>query len=119
MGKKWIKTSERLPEEGKFVLARHNKENWISKDPNANCVVVMLERGISKKERELMRKGELDCGKDEYLPLLDCEVKRYYIYNSSDEHGNNLVPYSWQTFGPQSFFGQEITHWMPIEPLNE
>jgi hypothetical protein len=28
--------------------------------------------------------------------------------------GNNLVPYEWDQFGPDRFFGQEITHWMRI-----
>jgi hypothetical protein len=34
-----------------------------------------------------------------------------------DEEGNNTVPWAWQQFGPDSFFGQTITHWMPIAPL--
>ncbi len=32
-------------------------------------------------------------------------------------HGNNLMPYMWDEFGPDSFFGQSITHWMEIPSL--
>lgn len=31
--------------------------------------------------------------------------------------GNNLVPYKWKEFGPDSFFGQDISHWCPIPEL--
>jgi len=27
---------------------------------------------------------------------------------------NNKLPYKWHEFGPGQFFGQEITHWMPL-----
>ena len=37
---KWIKTTEKLPELGQFVLARHNLETWLDDDPNVVCVVV-------------------------------------------------------------------------------
>lgn len=30
---------------------------------------------------------------------------------------NNKVPYEWSRFGPDKFFGQDISHWMPIIPL--
>ena len=32
---------------------------------------------------------------------------------------NNKVPYKWDTFGPGSFFGQDISHWMPIEGITK
>ncbi len=32
--------------------------------------------------------------------------------------GNNLKPYKWEEFGPDSFFGQSITHWMEIPDIN-
>ena len=108
----WISTKERLPEEGKYVLGRHNMGTWIDDDDqeNVNCVVVRLAKGISKKERELMKEGKLKAA-------LYQGMKRHSVYIGADEHGNNHVPYNWETFGPDSFFGQEITHWIPITPL--
>ncbi len=100
----WVSTADDLPTEGKYVLARHNLGTLIDREDlkNVNCVVVKLVKGISKAEREL-------------LPDDDSRKTRY---TSADEHGNNLVPYYWTTFGPDSFFGQTITHWMPIEPIS-
>ena len=99
----WISTKNQLPEEGKYVLARHNIGTWIDRGDkeNVDCVVVKLVKGISKTERKS-------------LPDDDPRKTRY---TSADEHGNNLVPYNWEMFGPDSFFGQTITHWMPIEPI--
>ena len=96
----WISTSVRLPAEGKYVLARHNRGSWIDKgDPeNVNCVVVKLVRGISKKERE-------ESGEKTYV--------------AADEWDNNLVSYNWEQFGPDSFFGQTITHWLPIPQIKK
>lgn len=72
----WINTKNRLPEEGKYVIARHNRGTWKdgTDQENVNCVVVKLVKGISLE---------------------------------------------WKQFGPDSFSGQTITHWMPIEPINE
>ena len=40
----WISTKEKLPEEGKYVLARHTRGTWrdSSDQDNVNCVVVKL-----------------------------------------------------------------------------
>lgn len=96
----WISTKDRLPEEGKYVLGRHNRGSWVddTDQENVNCVVVKLRFGISMEERN-------------YLPDSD---ERKWLYTSDDEHGNNLVPYSFHTFGQDHFFGQTITHWVPI-----
>lgn len=123
----WISTKDKLPEEGKYVLARHNRGTWhdSTDQANVNCVVVKLVRGISEKERELMRQGKLPSSKEHGVHYdghvsrpIYTESERYNVYKSEDEHGNNLVPYNWKTFGPDSFFGQTITHWTPIEPLS-
>lgn len=122
----WISTKDRLPEEGKYVLARHNRGTWndSTDQANVNCVVVKLVKGISMEERKLMENGELPSHKEggvHYDGSWDKPIytnnERWRIYKSEDEHGNNQVPYNWQMFGPDSFFGQTITHWMPIEPL--
>ena len=108
----WISTKDKLPQEGKYVLARHNRGTWHDSDDqaNVNCVVVKLVKGLSKKDRQLMKDGKLPSAKEG-------GNERYNIYKGEDEHGNNLVSYKWEMFGPDSFFGQTITQWMPIEPL--
>jgi hypothetical protein len=122
----WISTKDKLPEEGKYVLARHNRGTWndSTDQANVNCVVVKLVRGISMNERKLMEEGNLPSHKESgvhYDGSFDKPIytssERWKIYKGEDEYGNNLVPYKWEQFGPDSFFGQTITHWMPIEPL--
>jgi len=103
---RWIKTADQLPEPGKYVLARHNRGTWVddTDQENVNCVVVKLVFGISEAQRQKIESGELaGYGKDRHL-----------IYRAEDEHGNNHVPYNWQMFGLDDFFGQTITHWLPI-----
>jgi hypothetical protein len=116
----WISTKDHLPEEGKYVLARHNRGTWhdSTDQENVNCVVVKLKRGISEDQRTKMKKGELS---DPIIPRIsNCGAVNFLrssIYSKEDEHDNNLVPYCWIQFGPDDFFGQTITHWMPIPPL--
>ena len=104
----WISTDIELPEERKYVLARHNRETWHDSDDQfgVNFVVVKCIKGISKLEREKMKLNKVICK--------DYNVERWKIIKSGDEDGNNEKPYCWDTFGSTSFFGQEITHWMPI-----
>jgi hypothetical protein len=91
-----LKPEQELPPEGMYVLARHNRTNWVAEDQEGCLwVVVCLEKGISKQERES-------------LPNSD---KRKRLFKQGDEEGNNLRPYAWHTFGPSSFFGQEIDAW--------
>lgn len=127
MNKNWIKSDDRLPQEGKYVLARHIRGTWMDStdQENVNCVVVKLVKGISKQDRELMKSGNLptyNVGSIGYDGSFDKpiynEIPRYKVYKEEDEDGNNLKPYCWETFGADTFFGQDITHWMPIEPLN-
>lgn len=122
----WISIKDKLPEEGKYVLARHNRGTWhdSTDQDNVNCVVVKLVKGISMEERKLMEDGKLPNPKEisvhydgSWNKPIYTSSERCKIYKGEDEHGNNQVPYNWQMFGPDSFFGQTITHWMPIEPL--
>lgn len=57
---------------------------------------------ISVKERDAMS---------------ECERKN--SWESADEGFNNEVAYNWETFGPSSYFGQEVTHWARIPDLPE
>jgi len=96
---KWIPVSERLPENRTYVFGRHNLTNWYDTDhqDGLQFIVVKFVKGISLEERENME---------------DCERRR--TFTAGDEWSNNLVPYEWKTFGATTFFGQEITHWMPL-----
>ena len=98
---KWIKTSDKLPEEGKYVLARHSRGTWMDStdQKNVNCIVVKLVKGISRKERFF---------------LTDDDPKKRR-FSREDQHGNNAVPYCWEMFGPDYFFGQDIIEWTPIK----
>ena len=99
----WIKITEGLPPVGKYVLVRHNREWEDSQDSQgASFVVAKMNVGISAKERAELPDGHA----------------RKRIYKSSDEHGNNRVAYDFEQYGPGSFFGQEITHWMIIPDIN-
>ncbi len=39
--------------------------------------------------------------------------KRYY------KNPNNHTNYEWDQFGPGCLFGQEVSHWMPIEDIED
>jgi len=117
----WIRTEDRLPEEGKYVIAKHNRGTWYDSDDqeNVNTVVVKLVRGISEKEREDMKGTDKDY---QVRPPEDhgsykISGLRSDTYKQGDEDGNNTVPWKWDSFGPDSFFGQSITHWMEILDL--
>lgn len=123
-----IKSENDLPEEGKYVLARHNLGTWGDKsDPeNVNCIVVKLVKGISLSDRKQMQEGKKESFVSEIgvyygendMPISK-EYKRHEIYKAEDEHWNNTVPYNWVSFGNRSFNGQEITHWAKIEPVTK
>jgi hypothetical protein len=116
---KWISVNDRLPEGGEYVLAHHNRGTWHDDidQKNVSCVVVKLIKGISRKERQQMIDGKIDD------PIIDAgwclsegytKSNRSRLYYSQDEDGNNKRPYCWSSFGPDNFFGQDITHWMPL-----
>lgn len=108
-----IKSDDDLPREGKYVLGRHNRGTWRDDtDPdNVNCVVVKLIRGISLEERKMMKSGGITVKQNGSFFI---NQERSKIFLREDEHGNNLVPYIWDTFGPEHFFGQEITEYAII-----
>ena len=89
----WILCDERLPENDQKVIIFAPKAQM----PKIN--ICIFKKGISKKERE-----ELRLAGDE----------RGITFTESDEHANNEKPYNWKVDGPGSYFGQHVTHWMPI-----
>ena len=101
----WVKIEYELPPANKYVLIRHNKTNWYDSADKRGvqyCVAKMV-KGLSKIDRK----------------KLDPRSIEARTYHAADECGNNLKPYIFDTFGPESFFGQEVTHWMLIHPPAE
>lgn len=109
----WISVKDRLPdnEESVLILIGNSVE------------VAYIKKGISKKQRQEMKENPLKDTKEEcFSPLAGYyKIKRSDLYKSYDESGNNRVPYKWfAQSGPCSWFGQEVTHWMPLpEPPKE
>jgi hypothetical protein len=102
----WISVEERLPEEGKYVIV------WVG-----SAQVARIEKGITEEERQKMKNGEVEdiieygwSQSTGFMPL-----KRSNLYKACDVHGNNRVPYCWKANGgPIEWFGQNVTHWMPL-----
>ena len=112
----WISVKDKLPEEGKYVLGRHSRGTWcdLTDQENVNCVVVKLVKGMTWDHRMKMKNGEIP------MEYTHDGVEKWRHQTVNDENvGNNVVPYGWAQFGPDHFFGQDITHWMPILPLQE
>jgi hypothetical protein len=93
----WISCDEQLPENRQLVII------YAPKSHMSKINICRFEMGISAKERE-----ELRLSGDENL------VARGRAYSGADEHANNRKPYKWDVQGPGSYFGQDVTHWMPI-----
>ena len=96
----WIKTTDKLPPERKYVIGKTTARWKDEDDPeNVNVIVVKLIKGISLKERS----------------ELDNSDQRKKLFSASDEWGNNERPYNWETFGPTNFFGQDVIEWKFID----
>lgn len=97
---KWFSPKERLPPEDLFVFVYVPSMPWLSKDSRGVFYdVASINIGMSEKDRMS-------------LPEKDPRKK---MYRSCDEFGNNLVPYNWTTFGPMSYFGQDVVAWRFID----
>jgi hypothetical protein len=89
----WIPTKSRnLPQDGDVVLIK------------TNCTNV---RG--RRNQLLQYHVATFC-----LGRSTSEVESSGVIRFADEHGNNLRPYRWSGDGPCAWFGQEVTHWMPL-----
>lgn len=86
----WIPVTEMLPEDGQKVLIYDgNAEQW---KPSVN--VARFRKGKTKEELAKIH---------------------YACISGADEDGNNKRPYCWDsTHSHMSWFGQYVTHWMPL-----
>ena len=118
-----IKASDRLPEDRKYVLVHLVKGNWGDSDDEIGgryWKVAKFVRGISEREREDMESGRLRDTEIEVFSGFEGNhtCKRSSLYRGEDEHGNNLVPYKWEPFGPGSYFGQEVDYWCELPSID-
>ena len=106
-----------LPPNNTYVLAHFPTQPWGSSDaPNDEhkWVVVKFIQGITLLERQAMKLGLLP------NPAYNSGFRADY-YCSEDEHANNKLPYYWDSFGANSFNGQEASKWCHLpteEPTN-
>lgn len=88
----WISCEETLPKPNQVVIV-YAKESQM-----ADYSICTFEKGISMKERTQM-----------------AGTQRALIIKAADEHDNNRKPYCWKRkLSPGSYFGQDVTHWMPL-----
>lgn len=93
---KWHLREKELPEEDRLVIIYVPDRPWSwSGKGDIHYKIAWLVKGITQKERDL-------------LPDTD-ERKRQFF--PGDEFSNNEVAYCWETFGLDSFFGQEVVAW--------
>lgn len=99
-----IHTSEDLPSNNQYVLIHLTIDNWGDMDdPNGDRYwrVAKFKRGLSDEERS----------------LLPDDDRRKITYRGEDQWANNLVPYCWDEFGPDSHFGQDVDLWHELPAL--
>lgn len=101
---KWHLVKKELPEEKRLVIiyVPNRPWGWNGKG-DIHYQIAWLEKGISQKERE----------------ALPDNSKRKWTYTHGDEGFNNSVPFCWETFGPDRFFGQEAKAWAYFEEYRE
>ncbi len=111
----WISVDNQLPNDGDYVLIYAGNYRQSQKYD-----IVRFEKGISLEEREKMKSGELPFEMQSGVHYdgswdkpIYTKSERWKVITSSDEHGNNQKPYSWSN-PPMRYFGQDVTHWMPL-----
>jgi hypothetical protein len=87
----WIPCNVALPENGQKVII------FAPKAQMSTWAICNFEKGISMEERRQMEGTE-----------------RAITYTAADEHNNNRRPYCWRKMGPGTYFGQDVTHWLPL-----
>ena len=102
----WISVDDMLPEESEYVII------WCGE-----CQIAKIEKGITEKERELMKSGEINDPVEIGWNMSDghFKLKRSESYRACDEGFNNKVPYCWYVNGGMmKLFGQNVTRCMPL-----
>ena len=117
----FFSTAEALPNDNEYVLIHLTIGNWRDSDDvegKRYWRVAKFIRGISQDHREKMKSGEMPdpisigfiCPTPPGL-VSEHKTKRSAVYTAADEDGNNRVPYRWEEFGSDSYFGQEVDMW--------
>lgn len=106
----WICTEVELPPEGQAVLIFDGSIN-----------IGQLERGISKAEREKMRRDEIEDPIEISYAFVDGTDREYKhrrseMHRLADEWGNNEKAYCWRSGERGYIFGQNVKWWMPLPP---
>jgi hypothetical protein len=92
-----------LPVANQYVLAHLTTGNRGDRsDPAGNryWVVVKFLKGLSVDDRAVLPEGE---------------EKR--TYSSEDQAFNNHCPYCWGSFGPATYFGQDVDVWCELPSI--
>ena len=100
-----IHVTDRLPNNGQYVLAHLTLDNWRDDDdPEGNRYwkVVKLVCGMSMTERD----------------ALPSDSSRKLLFTRGDQFGNNQVPYRWTTFGSSEYFGQDVDWWCELPVIS-
>ena len=100
----WINVEDKLPkDQEKVIIVSGNKIEYVK-----------FQKGISKAEREQMKRGEIE------NPIVKgwgpvsghVEYKRSDSYRAADEDGNNKKPYCWYVSSAgANINGQDVTWW--------
>ena len=101
----WHYTKDKLPEPYKACVIWVPNRPWEWEEVGSGIFykVAIFVPGLSLKEREKMK-----------------ECKRKHEWYKYDEgSGNNAVPYGWEEFGPDFYFGQEVIAWTYIEEIKK
>lgn len=105
---KLISVDKSLPKNGETVLVKETRGGGYN--------VATFYKGLSKKDRKLMEYGTIPPVEVTYTGVFDVYTTfKHKAFSSADENGNNKKPYQWQTRGPLTYFGQDISHWAYID----
>lgn len=89
----WISVQDRLPMNGQRVLVYDGgATQW---NPTVSAAVFVKGRTHEEIMVEYRDTGRL-------------------WYTFGDEEGNNKKPYGWRGDAHMQWFGQQVTHWMPL-----
>ena len=75
---------------------------------------------------EFPKEGQYVLGKLKDKPWLgdpeDKEGNRFFVvvkFCKTEIEGNNIVPWYWDTFGPATYFGQDIEQWWDLQEITK